>query len=210
MQGMRDSPRLPAMTAASIRHEQNGGWPVTDVAEEFAAYVASRQRALVRTAYLLTGNQHEAEDLVQSALTRTYLAWHRIRDRDSADAYVRRVLINEHHSWWRRAWRRAERSTDNLPERPGAADSRFEEHDEMWELVRSLPPRQRAVIVLRYYEDLSPTEIAVALGCSVGTVGSQTSRALAALRARYKQSADAPKTTRGRAGSGHGNAERSA
>ncbi|MGW5364307.1 sigma factor-like helix-turn-helix DNA-binding protein [Actinopolymorpha pittospori] len=73
------------------------------------------------------------------------------------DAYVRRVLINEHHSWWRRAWRRAERSTDSLPERPGAADSRLEERDEMWELVQTLPPRQRAVVVLRFYEDLSPT-----------------------------------------------------
>ncbi|GAA5030856.1 SigE family RNA polymerase sigma factor [Actinopolymorpha pittospori] len=183
---------------------------MTDVAEEFAAYVASRQRALVRTAYLLTGDLHEAEDLVQSALTRTYLAWHRIRDRNSVDAYVRRVLINEHHSWWRRAWRRAERSTDTLPERPGAADSRFEERDEMWELVQTLPPRQRAVVVLRFYEDLSPTEIAAALGCSVGTVGSQTSRALAALRARYEQSPDASEATRRRAGSGHGNAERGA
>ncbi|MFD2082220.1 Sigma-70 region 2 [Actinopolymorpha cephalotaxi] len=90
------------MSVISIRHEQNGGSPVpdvcdvSDVTEEFQAYVASRQRALVRTAYLLTGNLHEAEDLVQSALTRTYLAWHRIRGVQAVDAYVRRVLVNEH------------------------------------------------------------------------------------------------------------------
>jgi RNA polymerase sigma-70 factor (sigma-E family) len=180
------------MSVVSVRDEQNGGWPVpdaSDVAEEFQAYVATRQRALVRTAYLLTGNLHEAEDLVQSALTRTYLAWHRIREVQAVDAYVRRVLVNEHSSWWRRAWRRVERSTDNVPERPAEPGPDLVDRDEMWALVCTLPPRQRAVVVLRFYEDLSPAEVADALGCSVGTVGSQTSRALATLRERYGEPA---------------------
>lgn len=154
-------------------------------AEEFSAYVAARQRALLRTAFLLTGDHHAAEDLVQTALARTYLAWSGIRDKAALDGYVRRVLVNEHTSWWRRAWRRVEHTTDKLPERPtqdptGAVDER----DEVWDLVQTLPPRQRAAVVLRFYEDLSEAETAAALNCSVGTVKSQTSRALRTLRTR--------------------------
>ncbi len=90
-------------------------------AEEFSAYVAARQQHLVRTGFLLTGDHHAAEDLVQSALARTYLSWDRIRDKGSLDAYVRRVMVNEHTAWWRRAWRRRERSTDSVPEPRGPA-----------------------------------------------------------------------------------------
>ncbi|WP_020578647.1 SigE family RNA polymerase sigma factor [Actinopolymorpha alba] len=168
---------------------------MTETAEEFSAYVATRQRALIRTAYLLTGDHHSAEDLVQIALARTYVAWNRIRDKQGLDAYVRRTMINEHTGWWRRAWRRLEHSTDVVPDhstRPGtdhAASSA--DRDEMWDLVCTLPPRQRAAVVLRYFEDLSEAETAEALGCSVGTVKSQTSRALATLRARLHQLAAA-------------------
>jgi RNA polymerase sigma-70 factor (sigma-E family) len=154
------------------------------VTESFDAYVAARQHALLRTAYLLTGDRHEAEDLVQVTLTKTYLAWNRIRD---PDAYVRRALVNVHRSWWRRAWRRSERPTDAVPE--GTTDPEptdQAERDEVWALVRSLPPRQRAVVVLRFYEGLSTVEVADILGCSTGTVSSQTNRAIAALRARYR------------------------
>jgi RNA polymerase sigma-70 factor (sigma-E family) len=161
---------------------------VADVAEEFNAFVAARQRALMRTAYLLTGDRHEAEDLVQATLTRTYLSWHRIRDPRAVDGYVRRIMVNEHTTWWRRAWRRVERSTDAMPDHPVPPLPDLADRDEVWELVRGLPPRQRAVIVLRFYEDLSPAEIAVTLGCSAGTVASQTHHALATLRARLAAS----------------------
>jgi RNA polymerase sigma-70 factor (sigma-E family) len=157
---------------------------VADRTAEFSAYVAARQHALVRTAFLLTGDHHTAEDLVQAALARTYLAWERIRDKGSLDAYVRRVMVNEHTAWWRRAWRRRERSTDSVPEQQAWSPPDMGERDEVWTLVCGLPPRQRAAVVLRYYEDLSEAETAQALGCSVGTVKSQTSRAIAALRKR--------------------------
>lgn len=168
------------------------------VAEEFSEYVAARQKALVRTAYLLTGDHHAAEDLVQASLARVYLAWNRITDKGSIDAYVRRTMINEHTSWWRRAWRKRESSTDTLPETASQHDDPDPtERDEVWALVNTLPPRQRAAVVLRYYEDLTEAETAAALGCSVGNVKSQTSRALATLRNRLKSTtSDAEGSTR--------------
>jgi RNA polymerase sigma-70 factor (sigma-E family) len=152
----------------------------------FSEFVAARQQALLRTAYLLTSEIHSAEDLVQTALAKAYLAWDRLRDPQAVEAYVRKIMVNEHTSWWRRAWRRNERSTDTLPETPTVRDdpTDFEQHDAMWELVQTLPPKQRAAVVLRYYEDLSEAETARVLGVSVGTVKSQTSRALATLRGR--------------------------
>ena len=185
VQGIRLPLRLPCMAVTLRTPWETGGLPVPNVAEEFNAYVASRQRSLVRTAYLLTGSHHEAEDLVQTALTKTYLAWHRIRKPDAADAYVRRVMINEHASWWRRAWRHRERSTSSVPEPVVEPPADVGEHEQIWQLICDLPPRQRAVIVLRYYEDLTPREVAAALDCSVGTVASQTHRALATLRRLY-------------------------
>ncbi len=83
---------------------------------EFTAYLAARQPALLRTAYLLTGDQHQAEDVLQTSLAKLYLAWDRVRDRDSVDAYVRRIMVNENNSLWRRAWKRREHPTDELPE----------------------------------------------------------------------------------------------
>ena len=152
----------------------------------FSEFVAARQQALLRTAYLLTSEIHSAEDLVQISLAKAYLAWDKLRDPRAVEAYVRKIMVNEHTSWWRRAWRRKELSTDDLPETPTVRDdpTDFERQDAMWELVQTLPPRQRAAVVLRYYEDLSEAETARVLGCSVGTVKSQTSRALATLRTR--------------------------
>lgn len=151
----------------------------------FGAYVAARQRSLLRTAVLLTGDQHAAEDLVQSALASLYLSWDRVRRQDALDAYVRRIMVNQHTSWWRRAWRRRELSVDEVQDvpapRPEAADE-LVERDAVWRVVRRLPPRQRAAIVLRFYEDLTEAQTAEVLGCSVGAVKSQTSRALATLR----------------------------
>ena len=150
--------------------------------EAFRAYVAARSPALLRTAYLLTGNRADAEDLVQTALAKTYLAWDRIREREAVDAYVRRILVNTQTSWWRRR-RITEYATDDLPEHglPAAAEG-FALHDALWSALATLPPRQRAIVVLRYYEDLSEAETARVLGISAGTVKSATSRALATLR----------------------------
>lgn len=149
---------------------------------EFVEYVTARQHALLRFAYLLTSNHHTAEDLVQTALAKTYLSWDRLRDRGAIDAYVRRIIVNENTSLWRRAWRRNERTTDDVPDH-GQYDHDITARDAMWRMVNTLPPRQRAAVVLRYYEDLSEADTAEVLGCSVGNVKSQTSRGIAALRA---------------------------
>ncbi|MGH3509424.1 MAG: SigE family RNA polymerase sigma factor [Nocardioidaceae bacterium] len=155
---------------------------------EFSAYMAARQPSLMRTAYLLTGNRHEAEELVQMALAKLYLSWDKVQRRELVDGYVRRILINEHHSLWRRAWKRREHPTDELPDHDGVMDT----HDEgvggaLWEFVQTLPARQRAVVVLKFYEELSDAEVARTLGISTGTVKSQSSRALSALRARIHE-----------------------
>ena len=146
-------------------------------------YVAARQRALLRTARMLTGDDQLAEDLVQTTLERVWPHWQRVsRDRDP-EAYVRRVMVNTYASWWRRKWR-GEQPTSDLPEVTKADDdyAQADLADALRRLLPALPPRQRAVLVLRYYDDLTETATAEALGCSVGTVKSQTSKALARLR----------------------------
>jgi RNA polymerase sigma-70 factor (sigma-E family) len=152
---------------------------------EFAAYMAARQPSLLRTAYLLTGDRHTAEDLVQTALAKLYLSWDKVQRRELVDGYVRRILVNEHNSLWRRSWKRREVATDYVPE---TAAPHHEPDDgqgqALWEFVQSLPKKQRAAIVLRYYEELSEAETAAILGVSVGTVKSQTSRALATMRSK--------------------------
>ena len=151
----------------------------------FSAYLEVRQASLLRTAYLLSGDLHTAEDLTQTAFAKLYLAWDRVRDRESIDGYLRRILVNENNSLWRRGWKKREHATDEVPEPTPHVD----EHDDgrssaLWDLVQTLPKKARAVLVLRYYEELSEAETAEVLGISVGTVKSQTSRALAALRER--------------------------
>jgi RNA polymerase sigma-70 factor (sigma-E family) len=156
--------------------------------QEFEAYMAARQPSLLRTAYLLTGDRHTAEDLVQTALAKLYLSWDKVQRRELVDGYVRRILVNEHNSLWRRAWKKREVTTDAVPDHQVVSD----EHDHgrgaaLWDFVQTLPRKQRAVIVLRYYEDLSEAEVAQILGISVGTVKSQASRALAAMRSRVHE-----------------------
>jgi RNA polymerase sigma-70 factor (sigma-E family) len=153
--------------------------------EEFTAYLNARQPALLRTAYLLTGDRHQAEDVLQTSLAKLYLAWDRVQDRDSVDAYVRRIMVNENNSVWRRGWKKREHATDVVPEGSPHVDA----YDEgasaaLWDVVQTLPKKARAVVVLRYYEQLTEAETAELLGISVGTVKSQASRALAALRER--------------------------
>ncbi len=150
--------------------------------EEFRLFVLARSRALLRTAYLLTGDMGAAEDLLQTALLKTYRHWPRITHRDAPDAFVRRVMVTSHASWWRRR-RVLEQSVAVLPERISPGDSSASAaRDEMWETLAGLPARMRAVLVLRYWEDLSEAETARLLGCSTGTVKSQASRGLARLR----------------------------
>ena len=156
--------------------------------DEFRAFVAARSGALLRTAYLLTGGDWgRAEDLLQTALTKTYLSWHRIRDLGALEGYVRATLATTAASERRRRWS-GERALGVVPDVIGADPSHVvDESDALWRLVRRLPPRQRAVLVLRFYEDLSEAEVARLLGVSAGTVKSSSSRGLAALRARLAE-----------------------
>ncbi len=165
-----------------------------DLAREFSEFVSARSAALLRTAYLLVGDWGHAEDLLQTTLTKTFLAWHRISDPAAVEAYARKILVNTATSWWRRRWH-GERPSGRLPETvTGDEAARHAERDELWELVRALPVRQRAVLVLRFYCDQTETETARLLGISVGTVKSQSARALDRLRRNLAH--DAPLDTR--------------
>jgi RNA polymerase sigma-70 factor (sigma-E family) len=150
--------------------------------EAYAAFVAARWPSLFRTSYLLTGDRSAAEDLLQTALLKAYVAWNRVEAAAAPEAYVRAILVNSLVSARRRRGS-AELALAAVPETPVASHEHgVVERSAMWERVRRLPPRQRAVVVLRYYEDLSERQIAQALGCSVGTVKSQASDALRSLR----------------------------
>ena len=151
---------------------------------DFDEWVGARVAALLRFAYLVTGSQHAAEDAVQAALTRACEKWSRVGRAHDPDSYVRRMVVNEvlgtrRSAWWRRERPHAE--VGEPPPRPSFEDG-VADRSTLWDAVAGLPPRQRAVIVLRYYEDLSEQQIAAALGCSRGTVKSQASAALANLR----------------------------
>ncbi|MFJ1595921.1 SigE family RNA polymerase sigma factor [Streptomyces sp. NPDC088261] len=151
----------------------------------FSSYVRARGPVLLRTARSLTANPSDAEDLLQTALTKTYVAWDRIEDHRALDGYVRRALLNTRTSQWRKR-KVDEFACDELPEPLGlpAPDPAEQQvlHDAMWRAVMRLPDRQRAMVVLRYYEDLSEVQTAEVLGVSVGTVKSAVSRALGKLR----------------------------
>ena len=158
--------------------------------EEFREFVAARSAALLRVAYLLAGDWATAEDLLQTALTKTYLAWKRLGEIEAVEPYARRVLINTATSWWRRRWH-GERPTEILPERPAPDEIETQvERDRLWRHLQSLPVRQRAVLVLRFYEDLSEAQTAALLNISPGTVKSQTFRALNTLRRRLGAEAE--------------------
>ena len=155
----------------------------------FDEFVAARSQSLLRTAFLLPRDRAAAEDLLQTALVKSWSAWGRIVD--DPEPYVRRVLINTYTSWWRRKWR-GEIATSELPEQPvGEHAVGIEDRLMLWDALGRLTRRQRAVIVLRYLEDLSEAETARILGVTVGTVKSQASKALAALRVDPSWSADA-------------------
>ncbi len=149
--------------------------------EEFSEFVHVAWPGLVRTAYLLLGDRGLAEDLAQTALAKTYAAWPKVRDVQAAPGYARTTLVNTAASWFRRRSWRNELPTESLPDQ-GVHDLDPTLRPSVVAALAQLPPRQRAVIVLRFYEDLSVAESARALGCSEGTVKSQTSHALAKLR----------------------------
>lgn len=163
-----------------------------DEDRSFAEFVATRSAALLRTAYLLTGDRHRAEDLLQTALANCYASWGRIVRNEAHEAYVRTALVRTSISWLRRR-RPLETSLAAAPELAGPDPHvALVERDATWRLLQSLPQRQRAVLVLRYYEDQSDAEIADALHCSTGTVKSQASRALAKLRLQLTASPGVP------------------
>jgi RNA polymerase sigma-70 factor (sigma-E family) len=149
---------------------------------EFREFMHARWPAMVRLAYALTGDQGHAEDVAQTAFARAYASWPRVSRAGNPEAYVRRIVVNENLNRFRKH-RVAERLTGTLPE-SGTPDATRTSDDRsaLIAALQQLGPRQRAVVVLRYWLDLSETEVATALGCSVGTVKSQASRALASLR----------------------------
>jgi len=149
----------------------------------FAQFVEARERALQRTAWLLTGDRGLAEDLVQTALARTWPRWDRIRRHDDPEVYVRRVMVNTWATWSRRKWR-GEHATEPMPEGPAPEDVAAEVALRMAirTALESLTARQRAVLVLRVFDDLSEAQVARVLDCAVGTVKSTMSQALAKLR----------------------------
>jgi RNA polymerase sigma-70 factor (sigma-E family) len=150
---------------------------------QFDGFVAHRLPALYRYAYVLTGNRHDAEDLVQEALTRTGVAWGRVKRKDDPEGYVRTTMARIMANRWRRPRREhlVADTPDQAVEDPSLA--RIPDADRLDAALATLPPRMRAVLVLRYVEQLSEEETARVLGCSKGTVKSQASRALAKLRA---------------------------
>jgi len=157
--------------------------PLSGVTEpEFRDYVRTRRRALLRTAYLLTRNEADAEDLVQAALAKTYLAADRIENRSALDGYVRRAIVNTHISWWRRR-RVVELPTDELPDEAVADHAVSSDlQATLRDAVDRLPGRMRAAVMLRYYDDMTEAEVAEFLGVSLGTVKSTVARAVAKLR----------------------------
>ncbi|GAB2573750.1 hypothetical protein GCM10027168_03440 [Streptomyces capparidis] len=159
----------------------------TSTAPGFEEYVRARQEVLLRTARRLTANSADAQDLLQTALARTFPFWEGIADKRHADAYVRRVLVNTRTSWWR-ARRLEEYPTEELPETPmdDGADHRAD-RALMLRALAVLTRQQRGVVVLRYYEGLSTAETAAALGISTGTVKSTLHRALGRLRAELER-----------------------
>ena len=156
----------------------------------FAEFVAARSPALFRTAYVVTGDYHLAQDVLQEALVKVYVAWPRLRDTTKAEAYVRRTIVTTAISWRRRRSFH-EPPVERVPDAPSSDETdQLATHDVLWENVCRLPPRQRVALVLRYYEDLSEAETADLMRCSLGTVKSQVSVAVSKLRERVGSRSD--------------------
>lgn len=151
--------------------------------DDFVEFVAARTPSLYRLAYLLTASASAAEDLLQTSLEKSYVNWRRVSGMAAPEAYVRKLMVNTLISDRRRlSWRRETLRAEAPPSEVASAEHAVLDHVIVWPLVCALPERQRAVIVLRYYEDLTETQAAAVLGCAVGTVKSQASDAMNALR----------------------------
>jgi RNA polymerase sigma-70 factor (sigma-E family) len=157
--------------------------------QEFAAYFRARRDGVRRTAYLLCGDWHRADDHAQAAFVALHRQWRRIRDRAALDAWMRRTLVRSVVDESRRPWRR-ERFTAEPPDGAAAPDTDVATRHVLVDALRGVPPRQRAVLVLRFLDGLGVAETAAALGCSAGTVKSQTAHGLAALRATLGDALD--------------------
>ncbi|PWI10378.1 SigE family RNA polymerase sigma factor [Streptomyces sp. NWU339] len=172
---------------------------------EFKEFVTARWSHLVRTAYLLTGDVHHAEDLTQTALAKAYRSWRRVSRSDRPEAYVRRILVNCNSDRFRK--RRVTEALTAVPPEVAGRDEAVSWADERSALLAALaglPPKQRAVVVMRYWEDLSEAEVAEVLGCSPGTVKSQASKALAKLRTHPGLAQVVDEPVRSRVPSGQG------
>jgi RNA polymerase sigma-70 factor (sigma-E family) len=168
------------------------GHGIARVVADLAAFVTARGAALRRFAYLLSGDRQRAEDLVQSALARVLRDWPRVAAMEHPEAYVRQVIVREHLSWRRRR-ASSEIIADDLTDRAGAAGdftTTAAERDAAWRMLATLPARQRAVLVLRFYEDLDDSAVARALGTTESTVRSNAARGLAALRRKLAPAGD--------------------
>lgn len=165
---------------------------------EFREFVAARSGSLLRVAYLLTGDVHLAQDLLQTALLGTVRRWGAIRRREHPEAYVRTAMYRHQVNRWRLRSRRPETLVPSAPDRAGGDDHATQTvvRHGVFDALRTLPARQRAVVVLRYYEDRSEAEVAQLLDISLGTVRSQASKALAKLRVAYPDLANAPTSMR--------------
>lgn len=179
----RKNNRRAVVALAPVGGDARSASCPSTVDDEFTAYVRERRSALFATAYHLTGDRNEAEDLLQSALMSTYQAWGRIQDKAALGGYLRRTMTNLHISAWRRR-RINEYPSEELPERPDGSDSMgdTELRAVLWHALAKLPEPQRTMLVLRYYEGRTDPEVAAVLGCSVGTVKSSIWRALRRLR----------------------------
>jgi RNA polymerase sigma-70 factor (sigma-E family) len=163
---------------------------------EFGVWAAAARPRLRRTGFLLSGDWHLAEDLAQETLVRMYAVWPRVSRMGAPDAYARQALVNQYRSTLRRPWRR-EHVTDTVPERAIGDEGGHDERDTLLAALAGLGASQRAIVVLRYWEDMSVTDVATLLNLSPGTVRSQASRALLTLRNRL------PATSACRSGSNH-------
>ena len=161
---------------------------------EFSEYFAARRDVVRRAAYLMCGDWHWADDLAQAAFIRLAAAWHRVRDPQALDAFVRTCLVRTYLAETQRLWRRRERSFAEPPELPGPEDDAETATRRLLfaRALGQLPPRQRVTLICRYYQGLDVAQTAAALGCAEGTVKSQTARGLASLRELLGDAVDVP------------------
>ena len=166
------------MGAQQVRQRGGSALNTQDRDESYAAFVAARQTQLRRIAYALSGDWHRAEDLLQTALVKLYVAWPRLHRDGREEAYARQIIVRANIDEHRRPWHRAERVTDDVPEAAVSGETSYEDRDELITALQQLPPMQRNAVVLRHWLGLSTRDTAIELGISEGTVKSHTARGL--------------------------------